>query len=114
MSRHVTFALLAGASFLSIAIDSAAAFDGAAPEPRVIYANDPQATAVRAAYAGRGNMGGGFIQFLFGDGPQSQRRSGRCILTEAPTSLRKETSSLKAEATASSIPPPRSALAYRR
>jgi lipoprotein-anchoring transpeptidase ErfK/SrfK len=73
MSRNVTLALLAGASFLSIGINSAAAFDRAAREPNVIYANDPQATAARSAYAGRSNMGGGFIQFLFGDGPQSPR-----------------------------------------
>ena len=38
MSRHVTFALLAGVSFLSIGIDQAAAFDRAAPQPNVIYA----------------------------------------------------------------------------
>ena len=73
MSRNLTLALLAGASFLSIGVDSAAAFDGAAGEPTVIYANDPQAASVRTAYAERSNMGGGFIQFLFGDGPQSQR-----------------------------------------
>src|SRR6478752_1119081 len=73
MSRNVTLALLAGASFLSIGIDSAAAFDRAAAEPNVIYANDPQATSVRSAYAERSNMGGGFIQFLFGDGPQARR-----------------------------------------
>jgi lipoprotein-anchoring transpeptidase ErfK/SrfK len=72
MSRNVTLALLAGASFLSIGIDSAAALDRAARDPNVIYANDPQTTAVRPAYAERSNMGGGFIQFLFGDGPQSQ------------------------------------------
>src|SRR5262245_48873400 len=73
MSRNVTLALLAGASFLSVGVDRAAAFDGAAPEPTVIYANDPQVTAVRTAYAERTNMGGGFIEFLFGDGPRSQR-----------------------------------------
>ncbi|HTC97890.1 MAG TPA: L,D-transpeptidase [Bradyrhizobium sp.] len=67
MSRNLTLALLAGASFLSIGVYPAAAFDGATGEPNVIYANDPQATAVRS------NMGGGFIQFLFGDTPQSRR-----------------------------------------
>ena len=30
-------------------------------------------TAVRSGYSERSNMGGGFIQFLFGDGPQWQR-----------------------------------------
>ena len=73
MSRHVTLALLAGASFLSIGIDQAAAFDRAAPQPNVVYANDPQMTAVRSASAGQSNMGGGFIQFLFGDSPQARR-----------------------------------------
>jgi lipoprotein-anchoring transpeptidase ErfK/SrfK len=71
MSRNISLALLAGASLLSVGIDRAAAFDGGRPD--VIYANDPQATAVRTAYADRPNMGGGFIQFLFGDGPQGQR-----------------------------------------
>jgi lipoprotein-anchoring transpeptidase ErfK/SrfK len=66
MSRNLTLALLAGASFLSIGVCPAAAFDGAG-EPNLIYANDPQATAVHS------NMGGGFIQFLFGDTPQSRR-----------------------------------------
>ncbi|MBV8925204.1 MAG: L,D-transpeptidase [Bradyrhizobium sp.] len=84
MSRNLTLALLAGAS-LSIGVDSAAAFDGAASEPTVIYANDPQASAVRAAYADRSNMGGGFIQFLFGDGPQSQRYDGQPVYQQQPS-----------------------------
>ncbi|HWZ37002.1 MAG TPA: L,D-transpeptidase [Bradyrhizobium sp.] len=71
MSRNLSLALLAGASLLSVGVNRAAAFDGG--EPNVIYANDPQASAARTAYADRANMGGGFIQFLFGDGPQSQR-----------------------------------------
>ena len=71
MSRNLSLALLAGASLLSLGIDRAAAFDGDRPD--VVYANDPQATAARSAYADRSSMGGGFIQFLFGDGPQSQR-----------------------------------------
>ena len=62
MSRNLTLALLAGASLLSIGVCPAAAGD-----PNVIYANDPQATAVQSG------MGGGFIQFLFGDTPQSRR-----------------------------------------
>ena len=74
MSRHLTLALLAGASLLSIAIDPAAAFDGAVHEPTVIYANDPQVTSVRSAYAEHSDLGGGFIQFLFGDGPQGRRQ----------------------------------------
>src|SRR6202012_2332454 len=62
MSRNLTLALLASASFLCIGVTPAAA-----GEPNVVYANDPQATAVRS------NMGGGFVQFLFGDTPQSRR-----------------------------------------
>ena len=73
MSRKFTLALLCSASFLSLGVDRAAAFDSAVQEPRVIYANDPQVTSQRSAYAGRSNMGGGFIQFMFGDGPQAQR-----------------------------------------
>src|ERR1700749_62654 len=72
MSRYATLALLAGASFLSASLDQAAAMDGGAPEPTVVYANDPQATAVRTASADNSSMGGGFIQFLFGEGPQKQ------------------------------------------
>ncbi len=66
MFRNLSVALLAGASFLCARIDSAAAFDASVPEPTVIYAN--QAQPVRTAYAERSNMGGGFIEFLFGGG----------------------------------------------
>jgi len=73
MFRNFTLALLGSASCLCAGIQQAAAIDGAAPpEPRVIYARDasPPPAAVRVA---SNNMGGGFIQFLFGDGPRSQR-----------------------------------------
>jgi lipoprotein-anchoring transpeptidase ErfK/SrfK len=72
MFRNFTLALLGSASCLCAGIPQAAAIDGAAPpEPKVIYARDPAPPApVRVA---SGNMGGGFIQFLFGDGPRSQR-----------------------------------------
>ncbi len=66
MFRNLSVALLAGASFLCAKIDSAAAIDASLPEPTVIYAN--QAQRVRTAYAERSNMGGGFIEFLFGGG----------------------------------------------
>jgi len=85
MSRNLTLALLAGASFLSIGVDSAAAFDGAAGEPTVIYANDPQAMAVRSAYAERSNMGGGFIQFLFGGGPRSHYEQQQPMYQQQPS-----------------------------
>jgi lipoprotein-anchoring transpeptidase ErfK/SrfK len=66
MFRNLSIALLAGASFVCVRIDSAAAFDASVGEPTVIYAN--QAQPARTAYAGGSNMGGGFIEFLFGDG----------------------------------------------
>src|SRR6185436_2376609 len=40
-------------------------------EPNVIYAREP--APVRMASAERANMGGGFIEFLFGDAPQGGR-----------------------------------------
>ncbi len=69
MLKKTSLALLAGACFLGAGIDRAAAIDAASdPEPTVIYANPPQAPApVRTAYAERSNLGGGFIEFLFGD-----------------------------------------------
>ncbi|HZR86964.1 MAG TPA: L,D-transpeptidase [Bradyrhizobium sp.] len=66
MLKTTSLALLAGAALLAAGSDQAAAIDAAnVPEPTVIYA--PQQIApVRAAYE-RPNMGGGFIEFLFGD-----------------------------------------------
>jgi lipoprotein-anchoring transpeptidase ErfK/SrfK len=74
MFKNASLALLAGASCLAAAIDPAKAFDGVPPqEPTVIYAREPQQAAPMAtAYAERSNMGGGFIEFLFGD-PQAAR-----------------------------------------
>ena len=75
MFRKMTLALLAGASCLVAGIHQAAAIDAALPEPNVIYANQPaQPAPVRTAYAERSNMGGGFIEFLFGDQQQAQGR----------------------------------------
>ncbi len=73
MFRNFTLALLGSASCLCAGIHTAAAIDGAVPgEPRVIYAREPAPPApVRVASSN--NMGGGFIQFLFGDGPRSAR-----------------------------------------
>ena len=72
MFRNFTLALLGSASCLCAGIHPASAIDGAAlPEPKIIYAREPAPPApVRVA---SNTMGGGFIQFLFGDGPQSQR-----------------------------------------
>jgi lipoprotein-anchoring transpeptidase ErfK/SrfK len=78
MFRKMTLALLAGASCLAAGIHPVAAIEAALPEPQVVYANQaPQPAApVRVAAADRSSMGGGFIEFLFGDGqPQGGRYS---------------------------------------
>jgi lipoprotein-anchoring transpeptidase ErfK/SrfK len=69
MLKTSSFALLAGASFFGAGIDPATAIDAAGlPEPTVVYADPPQQVApVRPVYAERSNLGGGFIEFLFGD-----------------------------------------------
>jgi lipoprotein-anchoring transpeptidase ErfK/SrfK len=77
MFKTMSFALLAGASSLAIDLHQAAAIEAGPPqEPGVSYANPAvqRPAAVRVAYAGRSNMGGGFIEFLFGD---EQSQSGR-------------------------------------
>ncbi len=72
MFRNFTLALLGSASCLCAGIHPAAAIDGAAlPEPKIIYAREPASPA--PVHVASNTMGGGFIQFLFGDGPQSQR-----------------------------------------
>src|ERR1700730_6962887 len=77
MFKRMSLALLGSASFLGAGIGRAAAIDAAAPpEPTVIYASQPaQSAPVRTA----SNMGGGFIEFLFGDRPaqgQSYQQQG--------------------------------------
>ena len=76
MLKTTSLALLAGASFLA-GINQAAAIETGLPaEPNVIYAGEPApraAAPVRIASAERG-MGGGFIEFLFGDGPSQGGR----------------------------------------
>src|ERR1700733_3766434 len=74
MFKRMTLALLAGEALLCAGLHPAAAIE-AAPlqEPAVIYANQA-AQPVRTAYAERSNMGGGFIEFLFGDGQQQSSR----------------------------------------
>jgi len=68
MFKTLSVALLAGASTLGAGLHQAKAIEVAAiPEPAVIYADQPAQRPVRMAYAERPNMGGGFIEFLFGD-----------------------------------------------
>ena len=69
MSGKISLALLASASCLCFASE-ASAID-ASTEPTVIYASQP--APVRMASSERSNMGGGFIEFLFGDAPQGGR-----------------------------------------
>lgn len=72
MIRNMSLALLAGASLLGVSSLQAFAIDGEAPvsEPRVIYSQTPvnPPMPIRVAYNDRSNMGGGFIEFLFGGG----------------------------------------------
>lgn len=75
MFRNMSLALLVSASCLVFA-DQALAIDGSPlAESTVMYANQPAAppAPVRTASAERSQMGGGFIEFLFGDGPQGGR-----------------------------------------
>jgi lipoprotein-anchoring transpeptidase ErfK/SrfK len=78
MFKRMSVALLAGASCLATGLHQAAAVETAPrAEPTATYAGQPvqrAAAPVRTAYAGRSNMGGGFIEFLFGDG---QNQGGR-------------------------------------
>jgi len=87
MFKRMSLALLASASCLGL--HQAQAIEAAAvPEPSVIYAEQPaQRTApVRMAYAERSNMGGGFIEFLFGDGPgQGERYQQQPAYQQQPT-----------------------------
>jgi lipoprotein-anchoring transpeptidase ErfK/SrfK len=68
--KNMSLALLAGASILVAGSHPALAIDAVSlPGPAVIYASQPAPPApVRTAYAERPNMGGGLIEFLFGDG----------------------------------------------
>jgi len=76
MFKTMTLALLAGASWLC-AGQAAAIELGQPPEPTVIYADQPvqrQPAPLRTASAERSGMGGGFIEFLFGEGPSQGSR----------------------------------------
>jgi lipoprotein-anchoring transpeptidase ErfK/SrfK len=74
MSGKIYFALLASASCLCFASQASAIDAAPASQPTVIYAREPAPPApVRMAAAENSNMGGGFIEFLFGDAPQGNR-----------------------------------------
>jgi lipoprotein-anchoring transpeptidase ErfK/SrfK len=78
MFKTMSLALVAAASCLGAGLHQAAAIEAAPlPEPNVIYADQPvqrQPAPMRTAYAERSGMGGGFIEFLFGDGPSQGDR----------------------------------------
>jgi len=77
MFKTMSVALLAGASCLSAGLDRANAVEAAIAQPTVIYADQSvqRPAPVRTASADRSTMGGGFIEFLFGEGPgQSERQ----------------------------------------
>jgi lipoprotein-anchoring transpeptidase ErfK/SrfK len=74
MSGKIYLALLASASCLCFAGEAGAIDAPPAAQPSVIYAREPaQPAPLRLAAAERSNMGGGFIEFLFGDAPQGNR-----------------------------------------
>ena len=87
MLKSISLALLAGASLLDAGCNQAAAFDRAAlGEPTVIYAGQPQsAQSMRATYADRSNLGGGFIEFLFGGLSQRQPYQQQPIYQPQPS-----------------------------
>jgi lipoprotein-anchoring transpeptidase ErfK/SrfK len=90
MFRKISLALLAGASCVLTATSPAAAFDATPnPEPSMVYSDQPaprQIAPTRTASADRTNMGGGFIEFLFGDGPrQSERYQQQPAYQQQPT-----------------------------
>jgi len=74
MSGKISLALLASASCLCFASEAFAIDATPDAEPSVIYARPRAEPApVRMASAERARMGGGFIEFLFGDAPQGGR-----------------------------------------
>jgi lipoprotein-anchoring transpeptidase ErfK/SrfK len=78
MLKTMSVALLAGASCLAAGLHQAEAIETSPlSDPALIYADRPTqrpAAPVRTVYAGRSNMGGGLIEFLFGDGQAQGRR----------------------------------------
>src|SRR5258707_684407 len=74
MSGKISLALLASASCLCFSSEAFAIDASPIAEPGVVYAREPaQPAPVRMAAAERSQMGGGFIEFLFGDAPQGGR-----------------------------------------
>jgi lipoprotein-anchoring transpeptidase ErfK/SrfK len=75
MFKKISLTLLASASFIGAGFDQALAVEAAAQfaEPSVVSAQPAQRPVMqRTASAERSRMGGGFIEFLFSDGPAQQ------------------------------------------
>jgi lipoprotein-anchoring transpeptidase ErfK/SrfK len=75
MFKNISLALLASTSLAGFGVQQAFATEPQArffTEPTVVYAEQsaPQPAEQRIAYAERSNMGGGFIELLFGDDQQ--------------------------------------------
>ena len=79
MFKRISLAFLTGAGCLAGGSHQAVAVEAAAPfaEPSVIYADQPpqRPAPIQTAYAERAGMGGGFIEFLFSDGPPQASRN---------------------------------------
>jgi len=71
MSGKISLALLASASCLCFASEASAIDASPIAEPSVIYSREP--APVRMASAERSSMGGGLMEFPFGDIPQGGR-----------------------------------------
>ncbi|MBR0684687.1 L,D-transpeptidase [Bradyrhizobium manausense] len=69
MFKKMSVALLGSACAFIVGADRAAAFDNTVPNdpPAVLY--QPRGVPAPVRVASNANMGGGFIEFLFGDGP---------------------------------------------
>jgi lipoprotein-anchoring transpeptidase ErfK/SrfK len=89
--KKMYFALLASASFLSLEFPPAAANEAQFVTAPVVIHPDPSATPpvvapMRTASAERSNLGGGFIEFLFGDGQgQGDRYQGQGGYQQQPS-----------------------------
>jgi len=89
MSNRMRLALLAGASLLSFGLSPVAATEADfVSEPTIIHADQaerPLFAPVRTASTERSNLGGGFIEFLFGDGPaQGQAYQRQPVYQQQP------------------------------
>ena len=85
--KRVYFALLASASFLGFGFPQAAANEaGSVTDPVTLHSGQsvtPPAP-VRLAAADRSNMGGGFIEFLFGDRQGQDYQQGQVYRPQSP------------------------------